>query len=118
MPEFELVGDSYDPQKMFGLPIAPVNDVGGWRQELDAYYVRMRDFGTIETDEIFAELAAFSARASEIRGWLIRSQTRATNSFRTQEIDPFIAECDRQFKLWSRYQAVREMDFRLSGGGT
>lgn len=117
MPEFELVGDEYDPRKAFDLPIAPQNSVEGWRNEVDAYYVRMRDFGTIETDEIFAELAAFSARASEIRGWLVRSQTRASNSFRTQEIDPFISECDRQFKLWSRYQAVREMDFRLSGGG-
>lgn len=87
-----------------------------WRVELDDYYETMRKFQAIEINDIFMALSAFSARASEIRSLLVRDQSRAANGFRTQEIDPFLAEVDRQFKVWSRIQAINELEVRLSGG--
>lgn len=94
------------------------SDVDTWRGELDSYYQQMHLFQQMEPDEIFVALSAFSARASEIRSHLVRVDTRLHTSFRTREIDPFIDECDRQFKLWSRVQSVKDMEFRMSGGAT
>lgn len=89
-----------------------------WRSELDSYYSEMRKFESMDPVEVFLRLSAFSARASEIRSVIVRSENRRHTSFRTQEIDPFIDECDRQFKLHSRIQSTREMEFRISGGAT
>lgn len=113
MAEIELV----DASVITAAPALNANDISGWRDELDHYFLSMQQFAQCEVDEIFMTLAGFSARASEIRSRLVRMQTRVSQSFRTQEIDPFLEECDRQFKLWSRVQAVREMDFKLSYGG-
>lgn len=87
-----------------------------WRTELDDYYGEMQGFGNMDPVEVFLRLSAYSARASEIRSQIVRSENRRHLSFRTQEIDPFIDECDRQFKLHSRIQATREMEFKMSGG--
>lgn len=92
--------------------------IAGARAALDQYYAKMRDFGETDISEILMALAAFSAYASELRGQLQRYDNRRLQSFRTKELDPFIEELDRQFKIWSRYQAVRDMEFRMSGGGT
>lgn len=93
-----------------------VDLVRAWRSELDSYFARMKDFSVIEPDEVFRELSAMSARVSEIRGYLVRSQTRLANTFRTQEIDFFLQECDRQFKLYSRIMAIRTLDWEISRG--
>lgn len=85
--------------------------------ELDGYYALMREFSGADMTEILMGLAAFSARASEIRTVLVREENRRAQSFRTKELDPFLEEVDRQFKVWSRLQAVRDMEFRASGGG-
>lgn len=100
----------------------PINrgaeDVAAWRIEFDSYYQQMHLFREMEIDEILMALSAFSARASEIRSHLVRVDNRLNTAFRTKEVDPFLTEVDRQFRTWSRIQAVREMDFRLSGGQT
>lgn len=114
MAAFELE----DATVIAAAPALNANDISGWRDELDHYYLQMQQFEQCEPDEIFMALAGFSARVSEIRTRLVRMQTRISQAFRTQEVDPFINECDRQFKLWSRVQAVREMDFKLSGRTT
>lgn len=90
--------------------------IDAWRAELDEFYASMQQFESYEVDEIFMRLAAFSARASEIRTNLVRMQSRASNALRTQEIDPFLTECDRQFKLWSRIQAVKTLDWEITRG--
>lgn len=83
--------------------------------ELDAYYVQMRGFSAADVTDIFMCLAAFSARASEVRGYLSRQVSKRIDSFRTKELDPFIEECDRQFRIWSRMQSVRQMEADMSG---
>lgn len=90
-------------------------EVERWREEMDGYYQLMRSFGEMELDEIYASLAGMTSRMSEIRTLLVRLQTRPANGFRTQEVDPFLNECDRQFKYFSRCQTVREFEAQLNG---
>jgi len=99
-----------------GRPPVSTDPVEQIRIELDAYYDEMKRFSTMDLGSVFQRLAAFSARASEVRGLLTRSDRRTFASCITKELDPFIAECDRQFRLWSRFQAIRQMDFDLSKG--
>jgi len=92
------------------------DSIAAWRKELDEFFRIMKSFSRETADTIFMSLAAFSARASEIRGLLIRSDNRQYTAFRTKEIDPFIEEVDRQFKLWSRQLSFMQMEWEASKG--
>lgn len=83
------------------------------RQELDTYLEQMQQFPTMMPDEIFRLLSGWTARATELRIQLNRSDNGRSNAFRTKEIDPFLEECERQFKFHSRIQASQEMEMRL-----
>lgn len=87
-----------------------------WRTEIAQCYVIMREFNTMDSTDVFMSLSQFSGRASEIRSHLSEHEGRREANFRIKVIDPFIEECDRQFKIHSRLQAIREMDARLAGG--
>jgi CRISPR/Cas system-associated endonuclease Cas3-HD len=87
------------------------DDVSGWRKELDSNYLRMADFGSLDSREIFVMLAAFTSRASYLRSRIYRTENRVLNAFRTRELDPFIEECDRQFKIWSRVVSVDQSEW-------
>jgi hypothetical protein len=110
---------SDDPVKVDGSPVKGSTErqyLETWRSEVDAYHQRMVGFSEVEPDDIFMDLAGISARMSEIRKDAVRSGRRDMNAFRTQEIDPLISECDRQFKYWSRVVTVRGIDAQLAGG--
>lgn len=92
------------------------SQIDQWKDELIVYFQVMKDFRNMDAEEIFLSLSAFSARASEMRSMLVRDTSKRSQSFRTQEVDPFIEECDRQFKFHSRAQAIREMEVRIAGG--
>lgn len=87
-----------------------------WRQELAESYVVMKNLGFMDPSDVFLRLSQFSARASEMRSQMVLHEGRREYAFRTKIIDPFIEECERQFKFHSRLQAIREMDARLAGG--
>lgn len=87
-----------------------------WREELDSYYATMRSFSEGELAQILSQLSAMSARASEIRGQLSRGDSRQANAFVSREVEPFLAEVDRQFKIWSRYQAVLSFEWEMERG--
>ncbi len=95
---------------------------GSWldllREEIDSYYEEMKTFENRFSDDVFMKLSAWTARMSEVRGQLTRSSRPAANRVRIDEVDPFIAECERQFRYHSRKQSVNEMDFRLAGRTT
>lgn len=88
-----------------------------WRKEISGYYQIMKDMIDMDPTSVFQQLSQFSARASEMRSLIpALRESREQSSFRIRIIDPFIEECDRQFKIHSRLQAIREMDARLAGG--
>lgn len=85
------------------------------RDELDECYAEMKQFTDFDLGDVFLKLAAWSARASEVRGQLCRHETKSNMALRTKEIDPFIAEVDRQFRTFSRIQALRESEYKMDG---
>lgn len=87
-----------------------------WRAELAESFSKMQQWEYADVTQIFLELSQFSARASEMRSQLGYPESKSEQSFRTRLIDPFLEECDRQFKIHSRIQSVHEMDAKLSGG--
>jgi hypothetical protein len=85
--------------------------------EIDSYYEAMALFGQMDLGEILMRLAAISARASGVRSQVVRTESRRMAAFRSRELDPLIEEVDRQFKIWSRLQSVRSMEWDMSRGG-
>ena len=85
-------------------------------EEIDGYYDIMSEFGQMDSGAIMEYLSAFTARASMIRGQLIREDNRNLQTFRTKQLDPFIQECERQFKVWSRYISIRQFEWESSKG--
>lgn len=95
----------------------PTKDwITGFQNELDAYYEVMQLLNKMDPSEVMQKLSSFSARASEMRSQLVRVDSRRSNAFRTREVDPFLLECDRQFKVHSRLQSFREFDWKMAGG--
>lgn len=87
-----------------------------YRRELDAYWVNMRGFASMEPDQVLIALSAYTARVGEMRKNCWRDGGRLASKLRTEEIDPFIEECDRQFKFHSRLQSTRELDWQMTRG--
>jgi hypothetical protein len=119
MATFELQEDVFAIEASHETDVEPVargSRLDSWREELATYLREMVQFKNMDPVEVFLRLSAFSARASEIRNTIVCSDNRRWTAFRTQAIDPFLDECDRQFRIHSRVQATREMEFRMSGG--
>lgn len=123
MAEFTLSEDPFDAEERVQTSTIPRNavvagrtDLSLWQEEFDGYWAGMRQFELMDPTEIFLRLSGFSARASELRALIGRTENRRWNAFRTKEIEPFLEEVDRQFKFHSRVAAMREFEFRLSGG--
>lgn len=85
--------------------------------ELASYYTVMKRWSDGDLGDAFQKLSAFSARASELRGVLNNINGRDAQAFRTRQIEPFLEECDRQFKVLSRIQSIRQFDWDQSKGG-
>ncbi len=112
----EPVSEAQAPQKRLRSQ-ADADILATWRAELDDCHQKMEEFHRYETADIFRLLASFSARASYIRGQVMRSEKRALTAFRTQELDPFISTLDYQFKVWSRYQTTLQIEWEMNNNG-
>lgn len=108
--------DSEPALPVVNIPVRGEN-LEAWAIELMDCYTLMRQFPSMEIDEIFMYLAAFSARFSEIRVRLVRSQSREHSQFRTQQVDKFLDLCQFQFKIYSRLFTVKTMEYDTSKGG-
>lgn len=103
--------------------IAIINDsptLEKLRSEMDEYFNLMEEFPISDPRENLTRLSAFTARMSHVRALIIRGSVsgsdKETANFRTKELDPFISECDRQFKIWSRLISVAQLDYEISRG--
>lgn len=97
-------------------PKPPETRIERWRTEILGYYKVMKEFNAMDPSDIFRNLSQFTARASEMRATISEHETKQQSSFRIKVIDPFIDECDRQFKVHSRTLSHEEMIARLAGG--
>lgn len=87
-----------------------------WKTEILSYYQVMKEFNNMDPSDTFRSLSQFTARASEMRAIIAEHESRTEAAFRIKVIDPFIEECDRQFKIHSRILSNEEMIAKLAGG--
>ena len=86
-----------------------------WRPEILEFLKEMRYFkDEPDCGEILRKLSGYSARVSYMRNFACRSSNDKINRFRIDEIDPFLAEVDRQFKIYSRLISVNQFEFDLT----
>lgn len=114
--QFTLVETGRQSNQEEFVPTIYGNFLDGWKQEITEYYGQMKRMVDMDPTAVFQHLSQFSARASEIRSQIGPQEGKREAAFRIRIVDPFIEECDRQFKIHSRIQAIREMDARLAGG--
>ena len=84
--------------------------------ELDVIAVAMRSFHIKQPDQVMREIAAYTARLTELCVLLhrVESKDRQYTRIRTQQVERFIAELDRQFKIASRMVEVMRQDLEMS----
>ena len=90
---------------------AEVQWVRAIREELDGYMVVLRAIRSRSPEDVFMELSAITTRLAEIRLTCVRSESRRLTALRTREIDPLMDQCDRLFRLHSRVQSARQMEW-------
>lgn len=88
------------------------------RQEVDDAYDEMKQFVSMEPDQIMQICAGHTARLNEIRTIVIRVEDfiRPLKAVRQNEIEPTIKELQFQFQVASRLFAVRQLDYEISRG--
>lgn len=116
------------PPQTMGVPMALLdtsltnNQVGGSidsvRQEVDDAFADMKTFFHNEPDQIMRIASGHSARLSELRVKIMRVEDylREWKSIREREIEPCIAELERQWRNASRLQSCRELDWKMESG--
>lgn len=83
------------------------------RDELDSYFVTLKRLNSIPPEEVFAFLSGVSARLVEVRGQCWRSESRRLSGLRVHEVEPLLEEIDRQFRIHSRIQSVRQFELDM-----
>lgn len=86
------------------------------QSELTNFYQELVDLKTRTPREILETLSTMTARSLQIRAQIMRAEDKALTNFRTKELDPFVEECDRQFKIWSRILTSDKLDWDMSRG--
>jgi hypothetical protein len=86
--------------------------------ELDSIAASVRSFHVKPPDMVMKECAAYGARLTELCVLLHRVEAtdRQYTRVRTQQVEKWLAELDRQFKIASRLIEVARQDLALIGG--
>lgn len=86
--------------------------------ELDAIMVSIRDFYSMEPDQVMAHCAAMTARLTELEVLLhrVEARDRQFKQIRTMQVQKIAEECERQFKIASRLVEVRRQDIESLRG--
>jgi hypothetical protein len=88
------------------------------RKEIDDAFDDMKTFYQLEPDEIMRMCGGHSARLSEIRVRIQRTEdwNREWRAVRMNEIEPALDELERQYTIASRLHSVRELDYKMETG--
>lgn len=80
--------------------------------ELDGILLTIRDFWTQEPDQVMQQVAAITARCTELEVLLhrVEARDRQFKQIRTMQVQKILDELDRQFKIASRLVEVRRQD--------
>lgn len=90
------------------------------QDELDEIAAQVRQFHVKQPDQVMRECAAYTARLTELCVLLHRVEAldRQYTRVRTQQVERWLAELERQFKYASRIVEIMRQDIQLSGAGT
>ena len=92
------------------------NIVAQWRKELLDYIKEMADFSSHgDLGRILTQISSMTARASWMRQQVVVEPAQVFKRFRLDEVDPFLKEADRQFKVWSRMITIHSQEWQQSG---
>lgn len=85
-------------------------------KELDLIASAVRVFYRKQPDQVMRECSGYSARLSELAMLLhrVESGNRQYTRIRTQQVERFLAEIDRQYKNASRQIEIMRQDLELS----
>jgi hypothetical protein len=87
------------------------------RAEVDDVLADMKVFFKFDPDAVMSAVSAHASRLTEIVVQIGRIEATHREWKQTrEECDRVLGELTRQFTIASRLQAIREMDFRVSGG--
>ena len=126
-PQVDEVPDiTSSAQDLFDTPIdhlAPAGYLGDRKQieaELNMIAASIRTFHLLQPDQILRYCAGFTARLSEMQVLLhrVESTDRQYTRIRTQQVERYIVELDRQWKTASRLIEVMRQDLFMAGGQT
>jgi hypothetical protein len=86
--------------------------------ELDRMVSEVKEFYGYEPDQVMRICSAFSARLTELSMHLhrVEGRFREYKQVRTMQVQPLLAELDRQFRLASRSVEMRRQDLELMRG--
>ena len=104
----------YDPVSALGPPghLGPREEI---EKELDLIAAAIRTFHRKNADQVLRECSGYSARLTEMAVLLHRVEgaSRQYTRIRTQQVERFLAELDRQWKTASRLIEVQRQDMEL-----
>lgn len=85
-------------------------------KELDLIAAVIRTFHRLQSDQVLRLCSGYSARLTEMQVLLhrVESTDRQYTRIRTQQVERYLAELDRQWKTASRLVEVMRQDLELS----
>lgn len=88
------------------------------QQELDGMAMAVRAFALKQPDQVLKEVAAYSARLTEMVVLLhrVEDRDRQYTRVRTSQVQKWLDELDRQFRIASRLIEVQRQDLALLNG--
>jgi hypothetical protein len=103
--------------------LAPANYLGTRveiQAELDNIAQAIRMFHLKQPDQVMREVAAYTARCTELCVLLhrVESTDRQYTRIRTQQVERFLSELQHQFKVASRLVEVMRQDIDVMRGAT
>lgn len=111
-----------EPHLLPAMPMMAAMAPGGYlgtraeiESELDGISLAIRMFAMKQPDQVMRECSAYSARLTELCVLLHRVEAtdRQYTRIRTQQVERFLAELDRQFRVASRLIEVQRQDLEL-----
>lgn len=113
----DVVGEHYSPIGALG-PAGHLGPKAEVEKELDLIIAAIRSFYAKPADMVLRECSAYTARLTELCVLLHRVEglDRTYTRVRTQQVERFLMELDRQWKTASRLIEVQRQDIEVMRG--
>lgn len=92
------------------------NNIDTWRSEIRRYHKEMEELVGPGADPqtVLRTISVWLSRTGFIRFNLKQSGSKSAEIFRVNTVDPFRADADQQFKIWSRISSIMKEEWEIS----